>query len=1026
LNQSRQRRLAPVTLVSFLALLCAGTAVTAAAPPASDYNGLHWRGIGPYRGGRALAVTGVPGDPRLFYFGAAAGGVWKSTDAGATWKPIFDGVPASSIGAIAVAPSNHQVIYVGTGEGALRGNITYGNGVYKSVDGGKSWTHIGLADTRQIGALIVDPNNPDIVLVAAIGHAFGPNAERGVFRTSDGGKTWTKVLYKDDHTGAIDVTFDPTNPSIVYAALWEVRRQPWNFSSGGPGSGLYRSSDGGVTWTHLTGHGLPPGTLGRIDVSVSGANPRRVFAMIEANDGGLYRSDDGGADWTRVSDDGRIRQRAWYFSKIYADPKAVDTVYALNTGMLRSTDGGKTFSLVPATHGDHHGLWIDPTDPNRLINANDGGASVSLDGGATWSSQDNQPTAQFYHVAVDQRFPYWVYGAQQDNSNLAVASMADEGVIGPRSWYPAGGGEAGFVVPDPRDPNIIYSDSENGFGRFNVRSQQTSDISPEPVDNSGHPASELDHRFNWTSPLMLSPHDPDTLYAASEVVWKSTNHGQSWSIISPDLTRNDRTKQLASGGPLTKDITSVEYYDTIFALSESPLAKGMLWAGSDDGLVHVTRDGGAHWANVTPKALPEWSTISMIDPSPHDAAVAYVAVDRHKLDDIRPYAWKTADGGASWTPISAGLPDGAVVHVVREDPVRRGLLYAGTETGVFVSFDDGASWQPLQFNLPTTPIHDLVVKGNDLVAATHGRSFWILDDLTPLRQAQGDSSGMVLYTPETAVRLHYPDAVDSRHPVGENPPAGAIIDYVFPTAPSGEVTLDVLDASGKLVRHLSSTKTTKEIQPPEWPDQIVPNDLIPAKAGMNRLVWDLRMDDPAQIPGAFYSGSQPRGPVVAPGKYMLRLTANGETRTAPLLVIADPRVPGSDAAIAQKVALAEATVADIDALHKAVNDIRATRKALAGRPSAAALDRQMAAVEEQLMQVNMKGSEANLAFPGMLNEQYATFAASLDDADTPVTAQHRAMYENLHRRLAEQLAIWQRLRAGPVAAALAGGNRPAR
>lgn len=1021
MSQIRQRRRAPFALVSFVALLCAGAAITpaAGAPPVSDYSALHWRGIGPYRGGRALAVTGVPGDPRLFYFGAAAGGVWKSTDAGATWKPIFDGIPASSIGAIAVAPSDHRVIYVGTGEGALRGDITYGNGVYKSVDGGKSWTHIGLTDSRQIGALIVDPNNPDIVLVAAIGHAFGPNTERGVFRTSDGGKTWTRVLYKDDHTGAIDVTFDPTNPSIVYAALWEVRRQPWNFSSGGPGSGLYRSSDGGMTWTHLTGHGLPSGILGRIDVSVSAANPRRVFAMIEANEGGLYRSDDGGSDWARVSDDGRIRQRAWYFSKIYADPKAVDTVYALNTGMLRSTDGGKTFSLVPATHGDHHALWIDPTDPNRLINANDGGASVSLDGGATWSSQDNQPTAQFYHVAVDQRFPYWVYGAQQDNSNLAVASFADEGVIGPRSWYPAGGGEAGFVVPDPRDPSIIYSDSENSFGRFDKRSEQTADISPEPVDNSGHPASELDHRFNWTSPLMLSPHDPDTLYAASEVVWKSTNHGQSWSIISPDLTRNDRSKQQASGGPLTKDITSVEYYDTIFSLAESPLAKGMLWAGTDDGRVNLTRDDGAHWANVTPKALPEWSTVSMIDPSPHDPATAYIAVDRHKLDDIRPYAWKTADAGASWTPIGDSLPDGAIVHVVREDPVRRGLLYAGTETGVFVSFDDGASWQPLQFNLPTTPIHDLVVEGNDLIAATHGRSFWILDDLTPLRQAQGDGTRMVLYTPETAVRLHYPDAVDSRHPVGENPPAGAIIDYVLPTAPSGEVTLDIIDAGGKVVRHLSSTKTTKEIQPPEWPDQIVPNDLIPAKAGMNRLVWDLRMDDPAQIPGAFYSGTQPRGPVVAPGSYTLRLAANGETRTATLLVIADPRVPGSDAAIAGKVALAEATVADIDALHKAVNDIRATRKALAGRPSAAALDGQLASVEKQLMQVNMKGSEANLAFPGMLNEQYATFAATLDDADTPVTAQHRAMYETLHRRLTEQLVIWERLRTGPVAAALA-------
>ena len=740
--------------------------------------------------------------------------------------------------------------------------------------------------------------------------------------------------------------------------------------------------------------------------------------MIEAKEGGLYRSDDGGVAWTRVSDDGRIKQRAWYFSKIYADPKAVDTVYALNTGMLRSTDGGKTFGLVSATHGDHHGLWIDPADSNRLINANDGGASVSVDGGATWSSEDNQPTAQFYHVAVDQRFPYWVYGAQQDNSNLAVASFADAGVIGPRDWYPAGGGESGFVVPDPRDANIVYSNAENSIGRFDKRAEQTRDISPEPIDNSGHPASELAHRFNWTSPLMLSPHDPDTLYAASEVVWKSTNHGQSWTIISPDLTRNDRSKQQASGGPLTKDITSVEYYDTIFALAESPQTEGMLWAGTDDGRVNVTRDDGAHWTNVTPQALPQWSTVSMIEPSPHDARVAYVAVDRHKLDDIKPYAWKTSDSGATWTSITGGLPNGAIVHVVREDPIRRGLLYAGTETGVFVSFDEGASWRPLQFNLPTTPIHDLVVKGNDLVAATHGRSFWILDDVTPLRQARGDVSGIVLYTPEPAMRLHYPDAVDSRHPVGENPPAGAIIDYVLPAAPSGEVTLDVLDGGGTLVRHLSSTKTTKEIQPPEWPDQIVPNDLIPAKAGMNRLVWDLRRDDPVQIPGAFYSGTQPRGPLVAPGHYEVRLSVNGATRTAPLLVVADPRVPGSDAAIAEESALAVATVADINALHKAVNEIRAARKKLAGQSDEAGLDRQLANIEEALMQVNMKGSEANLAFPGMLNEQYATFAATLDYADTPPTAQHRAMYEALHRRLTEQLAAWQRLRNGQLASAL--------
>ena len=593
-----------------------------------------------------------------------------------------------------------------------------------------------------------------------------------MFRTTDGGKTWSKVLYKDDLTGAIDVTFDPHDARTVYAALWQARRQPWNFSSGGPGSGLYRSSDGGATWTQLTGNGLPDGILGRIDVAVSAADSKRVYAMIEAKDGGLFRSDDGGEHWNRVNQDGRLRQRAWYFSKIYADPKAVDTVYALNTGMLRSTDGGKTFNLVSATHGDHHGLWIDPTNPNRLINVNDGGASISLDGGKTWSTQDNQPTGAFYHVATDNRFPYRVYGAQQDNTNLAVASFDDEGVIGPRDWYPAGGGECGFVVPDPRDPDIIYSDVENQFGRFDRRSRQAQNIGPDAVDNSGHPAGELTHRFNWTSPLMLSPHDPDALYAASEVVWKSTDHGMSWKIISGDLTRNDKSKQQASGGPLTKDITSVEYYDTIFALAESPLAKGKLWVGTDDGLVQLTADDGAHWTAVTPKGLPEWSTISLIEPSHFDAAGAYIAVDRHKLDDIAPYAWKTADDGKTWTSIVAGLPQGAVVHVVREDPVRPRPALRRHRAGRVRLVRRRRPWQPLQLNLPVTPVHDLAVKGDDLVAATHGRSFWILDDLTPLRQAAPGAGELVLYTPEPAMRLYYPDEVDSRRPVGQNPPAG--------------------------------------------------------------------------------------------------------------------------------------------------------------------------------------------------------------------------------------------------------------
>ena len=507
------------------------------------FGALQWRGIGPYRGGRALAVSGIAGDPETFFFGAVAGGVWKTTDGGATWQPLTDHTPISSVGALAVAASNPNIMYVGTGEAAPRGDMTNGDGVYKSVDGGKTWTSIGLNDTRQIGALIVDPGNPDIVLVAALGHAFGPNAERGVFRTSDGGKNWTKVLYRNPDTGAIDVTFDPHNSKIVYAALWQARRLPWNFSSGGPGSGLFRSTDGGVTWTELSGNGLPTGILGRIHVSVSGADANRVYAMIEARDGGLYRSDDGGNHWRRINTDGRLTQRAWYFSTILADPASADIVYAENTGLFRSTDGGKSFDLLPARHGDHHGIWIDPTHPSRIIEASDGGASISFDNGKNWTTQDNQPTAQFYHVAVDNRFPYYVYGAQQDNSNLAIASRDDEGAITDKDWYNAGGGECGFVIADPRDPEIIYSTSENFVVRFNRHTYQDRVISVWPVDASGHPAGELEHRFNWTSPLMMSPHDPDTLYYGMERLYKTTNDGSSWTAISPDLTRNDKSKQ---------------------------------------------------------------------------------------------------------------------------------------------------------------------------------------------------------------------------------------------------------------------------------------------------------------------------------------------------------------------------------------------------------------------------------------------------------------------------------------------------
>jgi len=1019
----------------FVALAGAVCAAPSPSPSASPtpapqidpklFSGMQWRQVGPFRGGRALAIEGVPGEPNTWYFGAVAGGVWKTLDGGANWTPLFDKQDISSIGAIAVAPSDHNTIYVGTGEAAIRGNTTYGTGVYKSVDGGKNWKNIGLRDTHQIGALIVHPNNPDIVLVAALGHAFGPNAERGIFRTSDGGKTWTKVLSKDENTGGIDVVFDPHNPNVVFASLWQARRQPWFFSSGGPGSGLYKSEDNGVTWKQLTGNGLPDGILGKIGISVSAADSNRVYAIIEAKEGGIFRSDDAGEKWTKINDDGRFRQRAWYFSKIYADPKSVDTVYVLNTGAFKSVDGAKTFNLLPARHGDHHGLWIDPQNPNRIGNANDGGASISMDGGKTWTTQNNQPTAQFYHVATDNAYPYHIYGAQQDNSNVGIASRSEEGVITAQNWFVAGGGECGFVIPDPRDWHIIYSNSEGYVVRYDKNKEEGQDVSVWPMDHSGHGASDLLHRFQWVTPLLLSPHNPDVLYTAAECVFKSTDHGMSWTQISNDLTKNDKSKQQPSGGPLTNDITSVEYYDTVFALAESPKKQGTLWAGTDDGLVHVTTDDGKNWANVTPK-MPDWSTVSIIDPSPHDATTAYVAVDRHRLDDFKPYIFKTTDLGKSWSTITNGIPEGAYVHSVREDPKRKGLLYAGTELGVYFSFDDGAHWQPLQLNLPQSPIHDLVVKDDDLVAATHGRSFWVLDNLTPLRQltTQSASSDMLLYQPQSAVRLHYPEEIDKRQPAGDNPPMGAMIDYYFKSAPKDEVTLDILDAQGKLVRHLSSKEKKENEQPPEWPDRVEAPKTIPANEGMNRFAWDLRYNEPIQIPGAFYSGNPPRGALALPGDYQVKLTANGKTQTAPLHLVIDPRTKDHEGELPKQFELSTQVSERISELHQAVNEIREVKsqikelhtkfgddpKVKPALDAADGMEHKMSDVEQKLIQVNMKGSEGNLAFPNMLNEAFDTFTHSVDAGDREPTKPQMDVFASLSGRLDEQLKKWNAIK----------------
>jgi len=1013
-----------------IALLCAG--ISTGQVSDKLLKGMQYRLVGPFRGGRVLAVAGIPGDPQTYYFGAASGGVWKTIDGGAHWSPVFDKQDTASIGSIAVAPSDPNIVYVGSGEGCLRGNVSYGNGVYRSNDGGKTWKNLGLRDTQHIPKVIVDPRNPDVVVVAALGHAFGPNAERGIFRTVDGGKTWTKVLFVDDRTGATDLAVAPSNPNIMFAAMYQVQRQPWTFISGGPGSGLYRSTDAGVTWTRLSGHGLPEGLIGKIGVSVSGADPERVYALIEAEKGGLFRSDDGGDKWERINDDERYRQRAWYFSHIFADPKNADTVYALNTGMFRSTDGGKTFGLLPAPHGDHHGLWIDPANPARMINGDDGGATISIDGGKNWTPQLNQPTAQFYHVATDNRFPYYLFGAQQDNTALATASWSDYGLIGARNWYETAGGESATMAPDPRDGNIVYAAGQ-GVARFDKRTEQAYDISPWPIDFAGHGDGDFPHRFQWTSPIFLSPHDPNLIYTAGEVVFKSTNQGKSWTVISPDLTRNDKAKQKASGGPITEDNTSAEYYDTVFALAESPVEKGVLWAGSDDGLIHVSRNAGASWQNVTPPAMPEWATVSIIEASPLTAGTAYAAVDRHRLDDFKPYIFKTTDYGKTWSSIAAGIPEGSYVHAVRQDPKGKGLLYAGTETGVFFSIDDGAHWQKLQLNLPVVPVHDLVIKDDDLVVATHGRAFWILDDVTPIRQlaSVAPDSAMKLFPPHPAYRLRMPDAVDRRVPAGDNPAPGAMVYYYLGAAPKDEVKLEILDSDGATVKTYSSVKKEQDAGPSEWPDVQHPSETLPAEEGLNRFNWNLRYEDPVKVPGTFYEADiPPKGPMALPATYQVRLTVGGQTQTAPLELRKDPRIELSRAEMEKQFDLERQIARRLTALHNAVNgvrDIRAQIQHLEQRykatpvwqrlqPQADELLKKISAIEDRIIQARMKSTEGDLRYPTMIDEQLIYLNWSVDATDSAPTDGQQQLFAELSGKLQDQLNAWDQVLSRDVPA----------
>ncbi|HET7870969.1 MAG TPA: hypothetical protein VFL42_00545 [Terriglobales bacterium] len=1052
------------------------------------WHGLTWRLVGPYRGGRALAVSGVIGDPHTYYFGSTGGGVWKSTDGGLTWRSATDKFKdmSPSIGAIAVAPSDPNVIYAGTGEACIRGDIISGNGVYKTIDAGKTWTFIGLRDTRAIGRIVVNPKNPDVVLVAALGHPFGTNAERGVFRTTDGGKTWNKILYKDDNTGAIDLAMDPHNSNTIFAGLWQARRSSWGMDSGGPGSGLYRSTDGGNTWKHLTAHGLPDGTLGRIGVAVAYSG-NRVWALIEADKGGLFRSDDGGDNWTMVNSDRQYRQRAFYYTHVFADPQSIDGVYVLNTGMYRSNDGGKSFRPIRVPHGDNHGLWIDPNDPNRMIESNDGGANVSTNAGASWTTQANQPTAQFYHVVTDNRFPYWLYGSQQDNSSVAIASAAPGG-IDRGSWHAVGGGESGYIAPDPRDPEIVYAGSYGGeITRYDHHTEEEQNVTPWPINPIGAAAADQKYRFQWTEPIVFSPHEPHALYFAAQVLFKTTDSGKTWQIISPDLTRNAKDKQVAAGGPITKDNTGVEVYDTIFAVVESPVQKGLIWAGSDDGLIHVTTDGGKNWSNVTPKAMPEWGTVSMIDASPFDAGTAYVAVQRHKIDDFAPYIFKTSDFGKTWSSITHGIPADTYVHAVRQDHKRKDLLYAATEKGVYVSFDDGVNWQQMQTNLPPAPIWDLVVHDNNIAVATHGRAFWVLDDVSPLQQYKAEMANedVHLYAPSAANHTQVGGGFfGGGGDRGQNPPAGAVIYYSLKNAlkPAGErkpadggapaaekaspqsqqaqaagkepgqtqaagapvpakteaaagekpapITLEILDQNGKVVRKYPAKRQPGEEAGDDEGFGRPQERALPAEAGLNRFVWDLRYDGATRVPRSPLWAGNTDGPEALPGKYQVRLTVQGKSYTATLEIQPDPRLKVSRQDLEKQFDLLIKIRDRVTQTHDAINQVRdirsqieALNKRIQGQPQAKAvadagkqLDKKMTEIEEVLIQTKAKSGQDVLNYPIRLNNYFVALGGVVESADSAPTQASYEVFDMLDRQLDEQLAKWKQVLAADVPA----------
>jgi photosystem II stability/assembly factor-like uncharacterized protein len=1034
---SALRRSLPLLGVVAVAIAYAYAPVRAQQLDTSLYSEMRWRMIGPFRGGRTVGAVGVPGQQNVFYIGVNNGGVWKSTDFGHIWKPIFDDQPTGSIGAIAVAPSNPSVVYVGSGEGLQRPDLSTGDGMYRSNDAGKTWEHLPpLRDGQQIGAILVDPKDPNRLFVAVLGHPYGPNEERGVFRSTDGGRTFEKVLYKDENTGAIALAFDPTNAQTIYADLWEARQGPWeNGAFQGPNSGLFKSTDGGTTWRQLT-KGLPTTEqgLGRIGFAIAPNDPTRMYATVDADRlTGLYRSDDAGESWTKMNDESRVLGRGSDFAEVKVDPRNHDVVYVANTSTYRSTDGAKTFTAIRGAPGgdDYHTIWINPENPNIILLAADQGAIITVNGGETWSSWYNQPTAQLYHVITDNRIPYWVYGGQQESGSVGIQSRGDDGQITFREWHPVGVEEYGYIAPDPLNPNITYGGKAT---RFDWTTKQTQNVSPDAL-RSGK------YRFVRTMPILFSPVDPHTLYLASQVLFKTTNGGNSWQVISPDLTRQDTSAIPSNVGIYSEsDAAKGMHPGVIYAIAPSYQNTRTIWAGTDDGLIHLTRDGGLHWNNVTPPELVPWSKVAQLEASHFDSLTAYAAINTFRLDDLRPHIFRTHDGGKTWTQTVDGIPDGGIVNTVREDPERKGLLFAGTERQVYVSFDDGDHWQSLRLNMPATSIRDLVVHNDDVVVGTHGRSFWILDDITPLRQLSADvaAADAHLFKPQLTYRFRRNNNTDTplppEEPAGKNPPDGAIIDYLLKSAPGGPVILEVMDSVGKIIRRFSSADAPDVIPtdlnvPTYW---IRPQQRLSDNPGMHRFVWDLHYARPSgtrpNYPiSATYMDTPPGplGPAVPPGRYTVKLTVNGKPTTQPLVIRMDPRVKTAPAGTLQQHAVALRAYNSANVIYTALETLRALRRSIrtARANAQGELADTLAALDERVQQVEGSaggfggGARRADAAPTLnsVNAQLIGLMTLVEEADAAPTTQQVAAGAEQQQRATAVLARWRGLRDGDVA-----------